>query len=357
MKQPSGNKRQYTVIGLMSGTSLDGLDMAACRFRVENGRWNYSILKAETIVYIPEWKNKLAMAHLLDGKGLTALDRSYGTWLGNTVRRFCEEHRIMPDLIASHGHTILHMPERGYTLQIGHGGCLAAASGFMTISDFRSGDVAKGGQGAPLVPAGDRHLFPEFDACLNLGGFANISFEVGNTRSAGDICPVNIVLNYMAEKKGYEYDPDGNMGRSGYLNPGLLEALNNLEFYKQPMPRSLGREWVESSVLPLLQKYPDTIENQMSTFYDHIALQISGFLKKGNSVLVTGGGAFNTYLMERLKNLCGSNLIKPDIMLVKYKEALIFAFLGVLRIRNEVNCMKTVTGASQDSSSGALWLP
>jgi anhydro-N-acetylmuramic acid kinase len=357
MKQPSGNKHEYTVVGLMSGTSLDGLDIAACRFTVIEGNWEYSILQAETMDYPSEWKNKLATAHLLNGAELTALDRIYGTWLGEAVRAFTAKHRITPDLTASHGHTVFHRPDRGYTLQIGHGAHLAAASGYLTISDFRSTDVALGGQGAPLVPIGDQLLFSNYGACLNLGGFANISFEAEGARIAGDICPVNIILNHLAGKTGLEYDRNGELGRSGKRNDALLEALNQLVFYSEPLPRSLGREWVEETILHLLDYFPDTVENHLCTFYEHIAFQISGYLKEDTCVLVTGGGAFNGYLMEMIRNRSNSTMVIPVDQLVKFKEALIFAFLGLLRFRNEVNCLKSVTGASRDSSSGSIFLP
>jgi anhydro-N-acetylmuramic acid kinase len=356
MKQPSGNKKEYLVIGLMSGTSLDGLDLAACRFTLHKGKWEYSIRHTETVDYPAEWKNKLATAHQLNGAELTHLDRIYGTWLGEAVGAFTQKHQINPDLIASHGHTVYHRPDRGYTLQIGHGGHLAAASGYQTIADFRSTDVALGGQGAPLVPVGDRLLFAEYDVCLNLGGFANISMEEEGARMAGDICPVNIILNRLAEKKGLEYDHGGESGRTGKLNKALLEALNQLIFYAEPLPRSLGREWVEEKVMPLLHHFPDTVENHLCTFYEHIAVQISGYLKDEIRVLVTGGGAFNEYLLEKIRQKSTSMIIIPDIQLVKYKEALIFAFLGLLRFRNEVNCLKSVTGASRNSSSGALYM-
>lgn len=357
MKRVSGNSAAYLATGLMSGTSLDGLDLAACRFRLQGGRWEYSFIATETIDYSAEWRNKLSHAPALSSQDLTRLDREYGDYLGLAVREFHKKHQFIPDFVASHGHTIFHQPGKRFTLQIGHGTNLAVAAGIPAITDFRSTDVAHGGQGAPLVPAGDQHLFGEYASCLNLGGFANISYQETGVRKAGDICPVNIILNHLAAKKGMNYDDQGQLGAAGVLNLTLSEALNSLAFYQQPFPRSLGREWVEEHMMPLLEKFPDTPENHARTLYDHISQQIARYLIPGTEVLVTGGGTYNDYLFAQLQEKSGASLIKPADVLVCYKEALIFAFLGVLRWRNEVNCFASVTGASRDSCAGAIYLP
>jgi anhydro-N-acetylmuramic acid kinase len=357
MKQHSGNKTVYTVVGMMSGTSLDGLDLAACEFKLTEEGWHHRIVVAETIEYPVNWIRNLSSAHELAGSELTMLDRKYGNYLGEVTAGFIKKHKIKALAVASHGHTIFHRPDLGYNLQIGHGANLAAAARLPVIADFRSTDIALGGQGAPLVPVGDQLLFSDYGACLNLGGFANISFDKNGIRKAGDICPVNIVLNHLSAKKGYAFDEDGRLGESGVLNQSMLEALNNLDFYRQPLPRSLGREWVEEYVYPLLARFPDTTENHLRTYYEHIAQQIAGYTESAGSVLVTGGGAFNGFLLSRMKAYTHAKLEVPDNQLVKYKEALIFAFLGLLRWRNEINCLKTVTGASRDSSSGAIYLP
>ena len=357
MKQLSGNNHPKIVIGMMSGTSLDGLDLASCSFcRSENG-WEFKIETAETIEYTQVWTERLRTAHLLTGEELIKLDRDYGSFLGIEASAFITRHKAKADLISSHGHTVFHRPEKGYTLQIGHGAYIAATTKFPVISDFRSSDVALGGQGAPLVPIGDKLLFGKYYACLNLGGFANISFENNGTLKAGDLCPVNIVLNHLAQKEGFQYDEDGRMGEKGIINQELLNSLNKLEFYTQPFPRSLGREWVEGYIFSLLQKFPDTTINHLRTFYEHIAVQIAPFINPGNKVLVTGGGAFNRFLIERINASTHAMLEIPSDQLIKYKEALIFAFIGLLRWKGEINCLKTVTGANYDSSSGAMYMP
>jgi anhydro-N-acetylmuramic acid kinase len=357
MKQLSGNNRPITVIGIMSGTSLDGLDLASCSFyRAENG-WEFKIEATETIEYTQMWTERLRTAHQLTGEELIQLDRGYGNFLGIEAATFIAKHKVKADLIASHGHTVFHRPERGYTLQIGHGGNIAAKTNLPVISDFRSADVALGGQGAPLVPIGDKLLFGEYDTCLNLGGFANISFENNGILKAGDLCPVNIVLNYLAQKEGLLYDDAGQLGEKGIIKNELLNSLNKLEFYAQPFPRSLGREWVEGQIFPLLEKFPDTSINHLRTFYEHVAVQIAPFLNPENKVLVTGGGAFNRFLMERISASTHAVLEIPSDQLIKYKEALIFAFMGLLRWNGEINCLKTVTGASRDCSAGAVHLP
>lgn len=357
MKQPSGNNQSFSVIGIMSGTSLDGLDLASCIFHLSENAWQFRFEAAKTIEYPIEWEKRLKTAHQLSGEKLTMLDREYGNYLGKEAAEFIAEYNLQTNLIASHGHTVFHRPEMGYTLQIGHGANIAAKTNLPVISDFRSADVALGGQGAPLVPIGDKLLFGDYNACLNLGGFANISFENNGTLKAGDLCPVNIVLNHLAQKEGFQYDEDGRMGEKGTINKELLDSLNKLEFYAQPFPRSLGREWVEGQIIPLLAEYDDTTLNHLRTIYEHVAMQIAKYISPENKVLVTGGGAFNHFLIERIKAHSNATLEIPSDQLVKYKEALIFAFMGLLRWKGEINCLKTVTGASRDSCSGAVYLP
>jgi anhydro-N-acetylmuramic acid kinase len=341
----------------MSGTSLDGLDIAACEFTRDNNCWNFNILRAETISYSDDWTTRLSNASELDGEKLTELDRDYGNLLGNLAGKFIQYHRLSPLLVASHGHTVFHRPDKGYSLQVGHGANIAVRVGKPVVSDFRSADVALCGQGAPLVPAGDQLLFPSFSYRLNLGGFSNISYIDGALLRAGDICPVNYIANLLARKMGMPYDINGDAGRNGHINRPLLDTLNELDFYRLAMPRSLGREWVEENIYPLMEKFPDAPENLLRTWYEHIAIQIGAYLKGNGRVLVTGGGAFNRFLMERIKHLSEAEVIIPDDNLVKYKEAMIFALLGLLRWHNQTNCYRSVTGALRDSSSGAVYFP
>ena len=346
------------ITGLMSGTSLDGLDMCHVRFTLDesNQRWSYEILAAEDEPYSDELKHQLATAQNMTAEEYALLNSDYGLYLGTRVREFISRNRIKPDYIASHGHTIFHQPSRRFTTQIGSGAGIAAESGVDTICDFRTVDVALGGQGAPLVPVGDRNLFSEFSYCLNLGGFSNISFDnEDGSRGAYDISPVNYVLNHYTRTIGLDYDKDGEIARRGAVNETLLDKLNNLDFYHKTGPKSLGREWVEQSVIPLIDSFNLTMEDKLATFAEHVAIQISAHIK-GGRVLLTGGGALNKYLVERMQvraPQCEYHV--PDKRTVNFKEALIFAFLGALWVANIPNCLRSVTGAKYDNIGGALY--
>jgi anhydro-N-acetylmuramic acid kinase len=349
----------YKTIGVMSGTSLDGLDIAYCLFILDGGKWTFQISKAETIPYPDDWKQRLINLPDASATELAKTHVEYGKYIGFQVLNFMEVNKFKPDFIASHGHTIFHKPQEQLTLQIGDGNAIAAITGYPVVFDFRSLDVSLGGQGAPLVPIGDKLLFGEYDFCLNLGGFANISFEKNNQRMAYDICPVNFVLNHLAEKEHKPFDKDGELAKSGKVNNGLLNELNLLAYYKLPAPKSLGREWAEESAFPVLEKYKLSNIDLISTYTEHVAIQIARVLnnEKGNSIIITGGGAFNKYLIERLNHYANITAVIPDAILVEYKEALIFAFLGLLRLRDEINCLSSVTGALRDSSGGLIVYP
>ena len=342
----------------MSGTSLDGLDIVLCKF-VFNNNWEFEILKSETIEYSAYWKENLSKAQTLSGIDILLLHKEYGRFIGESILTFLKGTNYKIDLIASHGHTVFHQPEKKLTLQIGDGAEISSTTGITTISDFRSLDVALDGQGAPLVPIGDELLFPEYDYCLNIGGFANISFNENNKRLAYDVCPANIILNFLANKLGHTYDKDGILGRSGKINTELLQKLNTLEYYNKNHPKSLGKEWLDSTVIPILAKFEIPLIDQIRTVYEHIAQQISGALPDENKskTLITGGGAYNSFLIELIKQKTKSEIVIPDKEIIEYKEALIFAFLGVLRYNNQVNCLSSVTGAQRDSSSGIIHLP
>ena len=348
---------------MMSGTSLDGVDLACCRFSGIHPEWDFEILEAQTIRYPQGWKNKLAEAPGLDGEQLALLNAEYGNYLGGLLDAFHRAIEITPDFAVSHGHTIFHRPAKGMTLQIGHGACLAARSGVPVISDLRSMDVALGGQGAPLVPAGDHLLFPEYDFCLNLGGFANISFLSEGNRVAFDICPVNIVLNPLSQRCGKEFDENGHLAASGNPDPELLSALNRLPYYHQDPPKSLGREWVEANILPLTDPSPLRPEDLLATFTEHMAGQVSKIFQRYNTgsttkqALVTGGGAKNSYLADRIRSMTSTDLVIPPDLLIDFKEALVFAFLGLLRWLELPNVYASVTGAPLDSCGGSVYLP
>jgi anhydro-N-acetylmuramic acid kinase len=303
----------------------------------------------------------LSNSPTLSGVKLIELHTKYGRFLGTETKRFINKTGFYPDLIASHGHTVFHQPELGFTFQIGNGADIAGITGITTISDFRTGDVALGGEGAPLVPVGDKLLFSEYDYCLNLGGFANISFEENNRRIAFDICPVNFVLNHFAEKQGLQFDKNGELGKKGKVEIKLLEKLNHIDFYQKKPPKSLGREWVEQAFMQVVNSFNIPDNDKLRTVYEHIAQQIAGTIsgedreKDGTKMLVTGGGAFNTFLIERLKSLLKIEIVIPSNEIVNFKEALIFAFLGILKYRGENNCLASVTGAKQDHSSGIVF--
>ncbi len=353
MKPRSGNS--WLVVGTMSGTSLDGLDLAAVEFRRSENRWNFSIVAADTVKYSNEWEKKLRTAPKLSGEKLIELHNAYGQFTGQQINRFIKNHQLKPDLIASHGHTVFHQPEKGFTLQAGNGACIAAETGITTVADFRTGDVALGGQGAPLVPVGDRLLFSEYEACLNLGGFANISFEKNGKRIAFDICPVNFILNDLARKLGKPFDENGELGCRGTIDNHLLERLNQLDFYAQNPPKSLGKEWMDSHFFPVIQESNLSVQEKLRTVYEHIAVQIAQAAPATGKMLVTGGGAFNTFLLEKFGEYLKCEIVVPSSEIINYKEALVFAFLGLLRHLGEINCYASVTGASRDSSSGVIF--
>ncbi|NER12123.1 anhydro-N-acetylmuramic acid kinase [Leptobacterium flavescens] len=348
----------------MSGTSLDGLDIVYSHIYRQNNKWQFEILQTESIDYDKAFQAKLKSTVEMSAEDLWSFHNEFGNWLGEQVAAFVRHNTLEVDFVSSHGHTVFHQPERGFTCQIGSGQHLANVSGLKVICDFRTNDVALGGQGAPLVPIGDRLFFSGYDFCLNLGGISNISFEKDSERIAYDISPANMLLNYLIKPLGKAYDEGGMTARKGSLNKELLQALNSLLYYQLPYPKSLGYEWFREQLIPLLDNFEDTLENRLHTAVYHICEQISNDIKKEVSskqarLLVTGGGAKNDFLIELLRNnLKGKcEVIVPETTLIDFKEALVFAFMGVLRECGEVNCLKSVTGASRDSSSGVIYYP
>ncbi len=333
-------------LGLMSGTSLDGVDLALCRF--EDGR--FVVEKAETVPYASDWERRLREATTLSGLELIRLDRALGTYLGRLCADFVEEEPG-PVLIASHGHTVFHEPRQGMTLQIGHGPSLRAAAARPVVYDFRSADVALGGQGAPLVPVADRDLFGAYDACLNLGGFANVTLTQVVPMVAFDICPCNTVLNDLANQLGLPYDSEGAIAASGRAIAELLEALNADAYFAQPPPKSLGREFVAERVAPLLEAFADAdVADLLRTYTEHLAGQLVRAISPkvaGGRLLVTGGGALNTFLVNRMRAMLpGAAVEVPGRAIVDFKEAIAFAYLGYLYQRGLPGNIPSVTGAS-----------
>jgi len=380
----------YSVIGLMSGSSLDGLDIVYAQLSKSSGKWTYDIIHASCYPYPEVWVEKLKNAIHLPALDYQLLHAEYGHFLGKLVNRFIAENDLQfkVQLIGSHGHTVFHIPEAKMTAQLGDGAAIAAATGINVISDLRSMDIAFGGQGAPIVPIGERMLFPDHRLFLNLGGIANISFhhpllpegrnedEVGSGECiAFDICPAGRVLNLLANEAGEEFDKDGVLAAKGRVNEGLLRELNRQVYYLKPYPKSLANNFGTDILFPIIKASGCQIPDALRTYTEHICLQtraaIEGILGQGSlrkkdesveinlSVLVTGGGAFNLFLIKRLKEALGEiriGIIVPDDQTIKFKEALIMALIGALRWREEINVLSSVTGAIRDSIGGAVWI-
>lgn len=358
--------RIYKVLGLMSGTSLDGLDIAYCHIWEENGQWKFSIKNTSEIEYSDEMREHLKNAIHLSEEEHERLHKDYGIWMGQQTKKFMEELGDEVDFIASHGHTSHHRPDEGITFQLGDGQLLANTSGKQVVCDFRTKDVSLKGQGAPLVPIGDKLLFHEYDFCLNLGGISNISFDKDGKRIAYDIGLANMPLNYITHKMGLAYDDNGKLARSGKLDHQLLRKLNSLEYYRLPYPKSTGYEWFTSEIVPLIETAKIPNENLLHTFIHHnceqIAFAVLKYKSKGKSIsklLATGGGALNQFFIDTLQNKLGSGIevVVPSKTLIAYKEALVFALMGVLRLQEKINVLKSVTGATEDSCSGEVFFP
>lgn len=344
----------YKVIGMMSGTSLDGLDIVYCEFRYR-GAWEFRILHAVTVPYSRRWKDILSGWHHRQAEEQVRLNVEYGHFLGRQCNAFIRRHGIRPGLIASHGHTVFHQPEKGFTFQAGSGAAIAAETGVDVVCDFRSVDIAQGGQGAPLVPAGEPVLFPGYSSYLNLGGIANITISNRKELYAFDVCACNMVLNMLARREGLPFDKSGKLAAGGKIIPSLLKELNGIKYLAQKPPKSLGREQVEKYYRGLLSsRNHKKTPGLLATASEHIAIQIGKAAGTGD-MLVTGGGAHNAFLVSRIRSCSKANVVVPGKDIVNFKEALIFAFLGVLRIRGEMNCLKSVTGARKDSCGGSIY--
>ena len=357
----------YRALGLMSGSSLDGLDLAAVEFHENAGNWKYRFIATACYAYSPEWREKLRMATELNAAEYLLLHSAYGHYLGQQVKSFIKDHTLEYNisLISSHGHTSFHMPARGMTAQLGEGAGIAAETRLPVVTDLRALDVAEGGQGAPIVPIGEKYLFPGYDYFLNIGGIANISLNAENY-TAFDVCPANRVLNMLAAKEGREYDEGGRLAASGELIPGLFDKLNALEYYHKPHPKSLANDFGTELVYGMIRDWGCNTADSLRTYTEHIAVQVSRSIEAGRAerksgngkLLVTGGGAFNHFLIGRLTELLGSQkieLVVGDEQLVNFKEALVMAFIGILRWRQEYNVLSSVTGAKKDTIGGALW--
>lgn len=342
------------IVGIMSGTSMDGLDLALCEFSSQNEVISFKLLAAETISYDANWKQKLQTVFSSSAETYFKLHSEYGNFIAQQITHFLSKHKQDSDAIASHGHTIFHQPQLGFTTQIGCGATIAAKTNITTVCDFRNLDVALNGQGAPLVPIGDRDLFHQFESCLNIGGIANISFTQNNITSAFDICIANMALNYLTETIGKVFDEGGNLAKQGTIHTGLLNTLLELNTQQQ----SLGREWFEHYVLPILNASTLPLNNKLATCCEYTAIQIAKVLnhQQLKSVLITGGGAYNHFLIERIKHHYQGTIEIPTDDIIQFKEAIIFAYLGYLRLNEQTNTLNSVTKASKNSIGGAVYL-
>jgi anhydro-N-acetylmuramic acid kinase len=351
----------------MSGSSLDGLDIAFVQFDEQSGKWDHEILEAECVPYSQNWINKLKNAVNLSARDYMLLDAEYGHYIGKQVLAFTERHQLHYKiaLVSSHGHTTFHVPPR-MTGQIGHGAAIAAETGLPVVTDLRAVDVALGGQGAPIVPMGEKLLWRDTEMFLNIGGIANLSLN-SSKYLAYDVCPANRVLNMLALTQGMEYDKGGALAASGSVDGPLLMKLNALEYYQRPYPKSLANDFGTDVIFPMLMQSGLSTVDLLATYTEHIAVQVSEAVGKHLAeisspvpkMMVTGGGAFNDHLMERLTAMLEPMRVtaeRPDAKLVNYKEALIMGLLGVLRWREDLTALASVTGASRDSIGGALWI-
>ncbi|NSL89900.1 anhydro-N-acetylmuramic acid kinase [Chitinophaga sp. Mgbs1] len=358
----------YNVIGTMSGSSLDGLDIVFAELTEIRGQWTYAIKASESLPYEPEWAEKLAAATALAAKDYLLLHTAYGHYTGRRILSFIEKNNLdhKVHFIASHGHTTFHLPGQQMTAQLGDGAAIAAVTGLPVITDLRAVDVALGGQGAPIVPIGEKYLFGNYQFWLNLGGIANISAQLPGQFVAFDVCPANRVLNGLAAALNKPYDEGGALAAGGVTDTALLEQLNALPYYHQSWPKSLANDFGTDTILPMINTLRISVQGKLRTYTEHIATQIAqaaASLKTQlpdapASMLITGGGAFNTFLVETIRQQLeplGITVEIPDEQAISFKEALIMALIGALRWRQEDNVLSSVTGATRDSINGALW--
>jgi anhydro-N-acetylmuramic acid kinase len=365
---------RLTIVGLMSGSSLDGLDIACCEFELDetqatgNPVRHWQLIDAETAPFSADWRRELKELPGKSARELALAHSRFGAYVGQLVSAFLQSRHIDPDLIASHGHTIFHFPDQGCTFQLGDGAAIAAATGFLVIDNFRAMDVALGGQGAPIAPIADRMLFPGYDFFLNLGGIANVTCNANGRYIAFDIGGANQVLNALVAPLGIEYDKDGTLAARGKLNKELLERANRLDYFRQSYPKSLGNDWVQEQLLPIYLEFESPLEDKLFTACAQLARQtardLQDVLRRENiparsyRLLATGGGAFNPFLIKQIREECRKvatlEVVIPDARIISFKEAVLMALMGALRLANIPNCMASVTGAWRDAIGGAV---
>ncbi|MEM9850303.1 MAG: anhydro-N-acetylmuramic acid kinase [Bacteroidota bacterium] len=366
-------KRTYRILGLMSGSALDGLDLAYCRFELAANRdfelLNWEIEQATTLPYSESWQNRLAQLIHADARSFAETHVHYARYVGQLVNQFLADYQLDPDYIASHGHTIFHFPDLFYTTQIGEGAALAATTGYPVICDFRTQDVAQGGQGAPIASIADKYFFGQYDFCLNLGGIANLTAKVDKKYVAFDISGANQILNALAAEIGLAYDDKGELAAQGNLIPTLFKASNQLDFLTADYPKTLDNQWVKTQLLPIFKNPSYALKDRLHTAVQHIAYQIAAAVKKvveqeamrksSYHFLATGGGAYNNFLMTSMQRAFAQHtpvhIHVPSDTIISFKEAAMIALMGVMRIENVPNCMSNVTGAKFDTINGAIY--
>ena len=351
---------KYYVVGIMSGTSLDGIDVVWSKLCF-NKKWFYKIIDGKTYEYSSRWKSELQNAHKLQARDLVFLDKKLGNYIGEKINNFLNEKKIQKsqvDLISSHGHTLFHEPENNLTKQIGNGAYICSTTNIKTISDFRTIDIAFGGQGAPLVPIGDQLLFGSYKGCLNLGGIANLTINCEGSPRAFDVAPCNQILNKIANRMGLSFDQDGKMASSGNLLKSWYASLRTPIFYQKKGPKSISNEWVEKEVLNKLPEQ-ESPQDLAFTFCKFVGDQIAESLSETvfNNVLLSGGGVYNKTLIRAIERALGVKVVVPKREIINFKEALNFSFMAVLKLREEVNVLKSVTGGLNNTSSGVYYSP
>ncbi|XP_064473646.1 anhydro-N-acetylmuramic acid kinase-like [Ornithodoros turicata] len=372
---PTKDVTKYEVIGVMSGSSLDGLDIIYTRFSLTSSDcWEYNIQHCTCYNYSPTWIDKLKHATSTSALEYQLLNTEYGRYIGEYVLRFIRENRLdgKVHLIACHGHTVFHLPSQLTTSTLGDGATVAAVTGLPVVSDLRSMDVALGGQGSPIALTAERKLFGnEYQFFLNIGGMACLTYAGKNYSDsfAVDVCPANQLLNLLANREGRAFDRSGEMAKSGKVSTRLLKDLDDFDYYKKSFPKSLGVDFGPEILYPLIQAHDLSTADALQTFTEHICNQVAEVIRlvertvkdglpQSSKMLVTGGGARNLFLVDRLTERLKEfriTVVVPNDELVKFKEALVTSVIGVQRLRGEENFIGEVSGASRSSIGGAFW--
>jgi anhydro-N-acetylmuramic acid kinase len=358
------------ILGAMSGSSLDGLDLAVSQFDFsENGELrHWVLLEGTTIPFSESWRKRLSSLPDATAVELAVADADLGAWIGQAASSYLSQLKVSVDAIASHGHTVFHFPDRGLSLQIGSGAAIAAQTGITTVDDFRMQDVQSGGQGAPLAPLADQLLFPEYVLLLNLGGIANLSMRFGAKYIAFDSTGANQVLDALAKQLGIPFDDGGQQAAKGQLIPDLLKQALALPYHKQSYPKSLGNDWVQQQLLPLYKSAQGSIPDKLHTACRQIARCIAADLAKAIEheglmpdqarMMVSGGGALNTFLVqcirEECEKICSLAVELPSPAVIHYKEAVLMGLMGAMRLRHQANVLPSVTGARRAVCGGAV---